>query len=113
MHNVRITERDRELLGFVADHRLVVPAHIQALLGVSAAAAYARLRALAAAGLLTHESVFHREPACYRIARKGLALIGSDLPPPRLDLRNYQHDMGVAWLWLAARSGAFVPMREV
>jgi hypothetical protein len=42
-----------------------------------------------------------------------LALIGSDLPTPRIDLRCYQHDVGVAWLWLAARDGAFGELREI
>jgi hypothetical protein len=34
-------------------------------------------------------------------------MIGRDLPPPRRDLRCYRHDIGVAWLWLAASRGAF------
>ena len=39
--------------------------------------------------------------------------MGSSYPPPRVDLSTYDHDVGVAWLWLAARSGTFGPMREV
>lgn len=112
MSNVRVTERDRELLAFAADHRIVLPGHIQALLGISGAVAQARLRALSRASLLARESVFHRQPACYLVTRRGLELIGSDLPPPRLDLRNFQHDVGVAWLWMAAQRGAFGPLRE-
>jgi hypothetical protein len=110
---VHITPRDRDLLAFVADHRLVLAAHVQALLDVSAAAAYARLRALATAGLLSQQTVFHRQPACYQTTRKGLAVTGSDLPAPRLDLRCYKHDTGLAWLWLAARAGAFGQLQEV
>ena len=30
-----------------------------------------------------------------------------------ISLTNYWHDVGAAWLWLAARNGAFGPMREV
>jgi hypothetical protein len=108
-----ITARDRELLGFAAKHRFILPAHVQALLGVSAAAAYARLRTLCQIGLLKREQKFHREPACYLVTRAGLAVAGSELPRPRLDLRCYDHDIGVAWLWLAAHSGAFGSLREV
>jgi hypothetical protein len=46
------------------------------------------------------------------ITRAGLSLIGSSLPPPDLDLRVYAHDVGVAWLWLAARNGTFGALAE-
>jgi hypothetical protein len=110
---VRITDRDRELLAFVAEHRLVLIGHVASLLGVSAAAAYARLAALCKQGSLKHDRVFEHGPGHYRITRPGLAVIDSGLPPPRVDLRAYQHDVGVAWLWLAARSGAFGPLQGV
>ncbi len=110
---MRITDRDREVLAFVADHRLVLAVHVQALLGVSAGAAYARLHTLSCAGLLTQETVFHQQPACYQATRKGLAAIGSELPAPRIDLRCYSHDVGLAWLWLTARAGALGELREV
>ncbi|MGZ4174378.1 MAG: hypothetical protein ACXVQR_07860 [Solirubrobacteraceae bacterium] len=104
---MRITERDRALLGFVAEHRLVLASHVRALLGTSLAAAYSRLAQLARAGFVSRATVFDREPGCYQLTRSGLAAIDSRLPPPRLDLRGYRHDVGVAWLWLAAQSGAF------
>jgi hypothetical protein len=104
---MRITERDRALLAYVAEHRLVLVTHAQALMRTSTQAAYQRLATLAKAGLLSRRTVFDRQPGCYQITRAGLGAIGSDLPPPRLDLRCYEHDVGVAWLWLAARAGAF------
>jgi hypothetical protein len=110
---IRITDRDRAVLEFVSEHRLVVAAHIQALLGVSAAVGYARLRALTVAGLLDQDQIFHARPGCYRITRTGLGLVGSKLPRPRIDLRCYDHDVGVAWLWLAAQRGAFGDLVEV
>jgi hypothetical protein len=110
---IELTARDRELLEFLAEHRLALSDHIQALLGISPRAADTRLRALADAGFLTRERVFHRQPPFVQITRDGLAAIASDLPAPRLDLRSYQHDVGLAWLWLAARGGTFGPMREV
>src|SRR5947209_7233879 len=102
---VRLTQRDRRLLSFAADHRLILPAHVQALLGVSAAAAARRLRALAADGYLQPRALLHQQPSAHLITARGLAAIDSPLPRPRLDLRQYLHDVGVAWLWLAAARG--------
>lgn len=107
------TARDRELLSFIAEHRLVVAAQVQVLLQCSETAAVRRLRALARAGAISRERIFHGRPACYQIAAPGLALIDSDLPTPKLDLRAVDHDIGVAWLWLAARRGTFEPMHRV
>lgn len=108
-----ITDRDRALLSFVAQHRLVLASHVQVLLAISQQAARARLRTLRAAGLLASERFFHGQPPCWRITRNGLAVIGSQLPPPRTDLRSYRHDVGLAWVWLAAERGAFGGLREV
>ncbi len=110
---VQITDRDATLLAFLAEHRIALAAHAQTLLGVSAGAADARLRALRGAGLLDSERLFHSQPRCWWITRRGLAAIDSDLPPPRFDLHAYRHDVGVAWLWLAARRGVFGPLRNV
>jgi hypothetical protein len=109
----RITDRDRTLLSFIGEHRLVLATHVQALLGISAGAAYARLHSLSQAGFLIHRPLFQGEPGCYQITHKGLQLIDSALPRPRIDLRGYRHDVGVAWLSLAARNGVFGPMQEV
>jgi len=111
--SLQITERDRELLGFVAAHRFVRADHVQIFLAVSAPVAHARLRALRRAGLVRRDVVFHRTPATHQITRDGLAAIGSSLPVPKRDLRTYAHDVGAAWLWLAARDGAFGELREV
>jgi hypothetical protein len=107
---VRITERDLNLLRFTARQRIVLVAHAQALLGTSAGAVSARMGALARAGLLERHAVYDRQPPCYLITRKGLQAIGSKLPRPRLELRYYRHDVGAAWLWLAAQRGAFGPL---
>jgi hypothetical protein len=112
--NVRLTDRDRDVLAFVADHRLVLAEQVQALLGVSARTATARLGALASAGLLSKERVFFQQPACYQITRQGLGAIGSELRAPRgIDLSCYAHDVGLGWVWLAARAGAFGRLRGV
>jgi hypothetical protein len=108
-----VTGRDRDLLAFVAEHRIVHAGHVQALLGVGESVAYRRLGGLTSNGLLEHSRVLHGQPGWYRITRAGLAMIDSDLPPPRIDLRCYKHDIGVAWLWLAASRGAFGRVQRV
>jgi DNA-binding PadR family transcriptional regulator len=111
---VRITERDRQLLSFVAAHRFVLSGQVQTLLGVSAASAYARLHALCQAGYLDSHRLLHGQPGCYQIARGGLRAIESTLPRPRaIDLSCYRHDVGLGWLWLAAWHGSFGPVRDV
>jgi hypothetical protein len=110
---LRVTDRDRLVLEFIAEHRLVLASHVQALLGASTAAAARRLRALVAAGLLSTDTLFHRHPACFQITRHGLGVVQSRLPRPKLDYRNYAHDVGVAWLWLAARAGSFGTIAHV
>ncbi len=109
----RLTDRDRELLELVAEHRLVLGSHVQALLGISAAASATRLRALARAGFVTSQRPFHGQPPCYLIRPRGLAAIASERSVPRIDLRCYTHDVGAAWLWIAARQGTFGPIRDV
>jgi DNA-binding transcriptional ArsR family regulator len=108
-----VTERDRALLAFVAEHRVVLAGHVQELLGVSQSVAYRRLGALTANGLVEHARVLQGEPGWYQVTRAGLAMIESELPPPRLDLRCYKHDIGVAWLWLAASRGAFGAVQRI
>jgi len=90
----------------------VLDCHVQSLLG-SRNLADARLRALERVRLIRQGPRFHGQPRCYQITRAGLDLAGSSLPQPRTDLREYKHDVGVAWLWLGARRGAFGPIREV
>jgi hypothetical protein len=110
---VLITARDRLILELAAEHRLILPAHARALLGISASATGSRLRKLASAGYLVQRRIFAGRPTDYQITSKGLAVIGSSLPTPQLDLRSHAHDVGVAWLWLAARAGTFGPLSEV
>ncbi len=110
---VRITERDRALLRYAAEHRFLRADHVRRFLGTSESTAARRLQSLRDAGYLRREFVFEGEPACHAITGDGLALIESTLPVPRRDVRAYRHDIGLAWLWLAARDGAFGPLREV
>jgi hypothetical protein len=110
---VRITPRDRELLAFTAEHHFVLAEHVRVLLGTTLSAADARLRALAGAGLINRRPVFHDQPPLNWVTSRGVAAIAGDLKPPQLDLHTFEHDVGVAWLWLAARAGAFGPAQAV
>lgn len=101
------------LLAFIGEHRFVLPAQAQALLGGPADSASQRLRELTDAGYVIAEPVLAGQPVAYRATRLGLDVIGSKLRPLPISLTNYWHDIGAAWLWLAARNGAFGPMREV
>jgi hypothetical protein len=102
-----LRERDRLTLEMIAEQRVVVTPHIQALLGVSVRVARERLRVLGEAGYIARARIFDRHPVACRITAKGLAAISSTLPPARIDVASYQHDVGVSWLWLAGRAGAF------
>ncbi len=113
MDGFRLTDRDVDILSFLAEHRLALGPHVAVLLDTSTVAATTRLNKLANAGLVKRHPAFPGEPRWYRITRNGLAAIGSSLPPPRVDLRTYAHDVGVAWLWLAARGGTFGPLQEI
>lgn len=113
MARTRITERDRELLGFLAEQRVTAVEVLMAFLSTSRAAANGRLRALVRLGLLERHRVFDGESTFFQITSRGLDVLGSTIAAPRLDLRSYRHDLGVASLTLAARQGSFGPVREV
>ncbi|MGO9956573.1 MAG: hypothetical protein ACLP50_11415 [Solirubrobacteraceae bacterium] len=109
-----LTERDLILLAFVAEHRFVIPGHVAGLLRTSPRAASTRLRALVRAGHLRSDDAVRHEPTFYQITRAGLKAVGSDLPAPRdVDIGTRRHDIGLAWLMLAARAGRFGPLRDL
>ncbi len=111
---MQITERDRIVLEFAAEHRLVGAAHVGVLLGVRTQTAAARLNALTTTGMLESDHRLHGEPSWYRIRPPGLRMVASSLPAPRrADLDTHRHDVGVAWLWLAAGRGAFGALDQV
>jgi hypothetical protein len=111
---MRITERDRRMLGFAAEHRFVLADQVAMLLGVSTRAATDRLRILRDAGYLTEGDLFNDEPSHYQVTTPGRRAISSDLPRPRkLDPSLYRHDVGMAWLNVAAERGMFGPLAQI
>lgn len=107
----RLGEQDLRLLAVAAEHRFLLCVHARALLGVSGPSASGRLRRLTRGGWLRYERKL-AGPGAYQITARGLQAIGSSLPSPReIDLATYDHEVGLAWLWLAAGRGAFGPLR--
>jgi hypothetical protein len=112
-HPIALTETDLELLRFLSEHRFVLAEQAAILLGVRPLTAMRRLDKLAHGGYVRQWAVFMRRPPNYLIRPAGLRALGSPLPAPHLDLHTYEHDIGVAWLWLAARRGTFGPLSEI
>jgi hypothetical protein len=109
-----IDDRDREILMLLAEHRvLVVPQLAMAFADHSTRALNARLRRLAVGRLITSQRIFEGRPAAISITGRGLRMIESGAPPPRVDLKAYRHDIGVGWLHLAARQGVFGTLTDL
>lgn len=104
---ISITEADRAVLGPLAKHRILIAPQVAHLLEISEGAAARRLQRLDQAGLIHYRRVFHRAPAAARISSRGLGAIEHAGRAPSENLQEYRHDVGVGWLWLAARGGAF------
>jgi hypothetical protein len=112
---VRLTERDRRILSFCAEHRFVLAPQVALLLGeIGTDAAKRRLAALHRGGYLRRERRYVAEPFAYSVTPAGLGAAGSDLSRPReLDPATYAHDVGIAWLAAAAHRGAFGELSEI
>jgi hypothetical protein len=111
LDGIRLTERDHALLAFAAEHRLVLERQLELLIGARHRSLRARLDEIVRRGYMSVEAVFNERH--YQIRSAGLAALGSGLPAPRFKLGAYNHDVGLAWLWLAAHKGAFGPLREI
>jgi hypothetical protein len=62
------------------------------------AVSYARLSGLVRLGLLTHLRIFHGESGVYLATRAGLSIVDLELPPARVDIRTYAHDVELSSL---------------
>jgi hypothetical protein len=106
-------EDELQVLEFLAEHRVATTRHVQELLGGSRQAAGVRMGRLERARLAHRQEIFVGQPATCWITRRGLDAIESRLPAPEPNLKEYRHDVGAAWLWLAARRGVFGELRGV
>jgi hypothetical protein len=96
----RVTTRDKEVVRWIGRLRMVNATQVADRFRLGRAVTYARLGGLARLGLLDHTRIFHRAPGVYLATRAGLALVDLDLPPARVDLRTYAHDLELASLVL-------------
>lgn len=93
-----MTARDREIVRWVGRLRMVTAAQVAERFGLGRAVSYARLSGLVRLGLVEHARIFHASPGGYLATRAGLARVDLALPPPRVDLRTYDHDLELSAL---------------
>jgi hypothetical protein len=106
-----LTEREAAVLGPLAEHRLLIVPQVAVLLGLSERTAVNRLKALKQSGLVAFGPIFQGLPWAASIESDGRRALGSTLKAPQLNLNEYRHDVGVGWLWLAARAGSLGKLR--
>lgn len=98
----RLMPRDESsFLAALAVWRFLTALQMCALLGLSELVVYRRLRVLRWHGLVDYVRPFQREPGAFLITAAGIALLRSELPAPRVDLRTYRHDLLVGWAAIA------------
>ena len=105
----RLTDRDVQVLAFLAEHRLALaPACRERSSPPRPRRRRGRLSKLANAGLVAPPAPVPRRAAflpdhAQQASRSPRRPLGA----PGDDLREYAHDVGLAWLWLAAHGGTF------
>jgi hypothetical protein len=77
---------------------MVTAAQVGERFGLSRAVTYARLGGLVRLGLLDHGRIFHEQPGVYLATRSGLSIGNLELPPARIDIRTYAHDLELSSL---------------
>lgn len=107
----RLTERETSVLAALSEHRLLIVPQVALLLDVSERTAVKRLKTLGQRGLLSFRPIFQGLPWAASIETAGLRSLGSSLKAPQINLNEYAHDVGVGWLWLAARAGRLGQLR--
>lgn len=93
-----MTSRDREIVRWIGRLRMASAAQVAERFGVGRTVGYARLNGLVHAELLDHKRIFHEAPGVYVATRTGLRVAGLTFPPARVDLRTYEHDLGLSSL---------------
>jgi hypothetical protein len=94
----RVTSRDKEILLWIGRLRIVTAPQVGECFGMGRAVSYARLNGLVRLGLLQHVRIFHGAPGVYMATKAGLNSVDLELPPARVDLRTYTHDLELTTL---------------
>lgn len=94
----RVTSRDLEIARWIGRLRMASAAQVADRFGVGRAVGYARLSGLVKLGLLEHLRIFHATPGAYTTTKTGLAAVDLNLPPARVDVRTYHHDLELSSL---------------
>jgi hypothetical protein len=102
-----IDEQDQRLLAMLAEHRVTVLAQVQLYLREDGAALRRRVDRLVRQRLVGRQTWLAGQPDPVWLTRRGREAISSKLPAPRPNNKDFRHDVGVGWLWLAAQGGAF------
>jgi hypothetical protein len=89
----RVTTRDKEIVRWIGRLRMASAAQVAERFAMGRAVTYARLGGLVRVGLLEHWRILHAAPGVYLATRVGLAAVDLELPPARVDLRTYAHDL--------------------
>ncbi|MDQ3648247.1 MAG: hypothetical protein M3433_06645, partial [Actinomycetota bacterium] len=93
-----MTPRDREIVRWIGRLRMATAVQVAERFGLGRAVSYARLNGIVRLGLLDHARIFHASPGVYLTTRAGLACVDLELPPSRVDLRTYDHDLELSTL---------------
>ena len=72
---------------------MVTAAQVGERFGLGRAVTYARLGGMVRLGFLEHARIFHGQPGVYLATRSGLSIADLELPPARVDIRTYAHDL--------------------
>lgn len=102
--------RVREVLRLVAAHRFVTGPQVEGLVGKGPVAERV-LGDLVAAGLVRRVRLTVDGTVFWQVTANGVQALGSVMPLPGFDVGGLRGDVALPWLWLAARGGAFGPVK--
>ena len=91
---MQITERDKEIVKFLAKFGFARADQVGKYLGASEFVAWRRMKKLAEEGYLRRERIFHGQPGVYLATRVGLGLIGCERKNVKpINVATYDHDL--------------------
>ena len=91
----RLTARDVDVLRWITRHGIVTADQIGAAYFPSKWAAYKRLKALDAMGLIRRDAAWHRAPKVIRVSPAGARVADIGVKEARLSLAQVPHDVAV------------------